>query len=268
MNVSKSAIVWGVGGIAVGVIAAWVVFFVCPFGQKYRRPVYQNMMGYTEQRVAQNSATSTNPSIVLKPTSTVTNIELYKQWAYPANSKVFVEQFDKVDTVGVEYPEYDNADLLSSLIVGGKNLHTYNEGALNLAAYTREYLISLERDFARYTQANNNGDFYAAYVTHLSDGIDVASGKVGLKRSGSPGIALLRVNGRVYELENPPRIFNRSATGAGVYSCLASLKNKEILWTCFDGFDANKTSGEMEALMIETRYSLTGKKIATREYTE
>lgn len=258
MKISKQAFACGGVGVLIGIVAAGLYFYY----NGYWGGVSRQSKCVSKSEIVQDQP------IVSKPTSTVTNIEIYKQWAYPTSQKVFVEQFNKVDTVGVEYPEYANADLLSSLIVGGKNLSTYNEGALNLAVYTREYLIGLERDLARYTQVNKNGDFYAAYVTHLSDGVDVASGQIGLERFDVKGVVLLRVNDKVYELENPPRIFNQTATGAGVYSCTAALKNKEILWTCFNGFDANETEGVGGSMMSETRYSLTGQKIATREYTE
>lgn len=267
MNFSKQSVTFGVIGMIIGATVVSLAFYFFPANKKYAEEKFRDMVWQENKNTIKPAQEKVLSIVTNKPTSTSLSIEVYKKWAIPENQKVLVEQFNKVDTVAVEYPEYASGDLLSTLIVDGKNLYSYNDGKLNLAVYTREYLINLERDFAQYTQANKNGDFYAAYIAHLSDGIDVASGQVGQIYSNK-GIALIRVDGKVYELENPPRIFNQSATGAGVYSCQASLKNKEILWICFEGFAVDEKDGVAGSQMSETRYSLTGKKLGTREYVE
>ena len=269
MNFSKQSIAFGVGGLIIGALVATCVFHMCSYGKRHGDMKQKKMMHtMVKEESKDTTKTDSKPKteIVSKATVATTSIEIYKQWAIPASAQLLVQN-EKNDSVSMELDYLSQGDLLSTLIVDSNAVR--REGGsekLQLSVYTTEYLRGLERDFARFTQANKNGDFYAAYVTNLGSGIDVAAGKSAGKTT--TGIVLVRVNGTVYELQSPQSIFNKSATGASVSPCDASLKNKEILWTCFEGFATAEGEGITGSQMSETRYSLTGKKLGTREYSE
>lgn len=200
------------------------------------------------------------------------DLDFYAKTAIPKDTDmgdIQVIQAGKSDSISVvsEYTHY--GDILSTLIVGSDHIFSDAESKrLNLLQFlSNAYLRVLHEDLDKFTQTKKHATLYSAYLVHLSNTIDVVSGRLG-KKDESPEIALLRVGTQVYELQNPPQVFNSRAKD-DVQSCKATLKNKEILWTCFTGLamdeETQKVTGSQ---MSETRYSLTGKKLGTREYSE
>lgn len=200
------------------------------------------------------------------------------------------------DCVGIFNGYTGGGDLLSSLIVDDANREL-----ANLNVYTKDYVKSLESKSAKHTQEKYKSDFYAFYICHLADGLDVAAGYI--YPQGQPTIytkdavndagpkelagdvvkdfqktsALLIIDGQNVSsikvennLESKPedlRLMNNTATGAEVPPCDAVSEGKNIRWSCFLGLrpneDGTATIGSINRYWLLDR---TGKILETKEY--
>jgi len=164
--------------------------------------------------------------------------EIYKQWEieFPSDNYYGFEGYASSDCIGMANGQTYGGDLLSSLIVNKKM-----RAQMDLDIYTPEYIQSLEKKLAEFSQYRYSSDFYAFYVCHLDEGLDLAAGYFwphGAKANKLLSYEernLLVVNEEdVYEVYNV-EIMHKTATGAEVYPCSAELINGRIKWSCFMG---------------------------------
>jgi len=154
----------------------------------------------------------------------------------------------RTDCLGMTNGETYGGDLLSSLIVNDKL-----RNAARLKVYSTDYLKSLERKTSNYTQTTEKSDFYAFSVCNLGNGFDVTAGYLWPtgkttdreRLHDAQKILLLANNGKVYGFKNIQTI-NNTATGGEVGPCNATLKSRNLEWSCFTGLghEPNGQGGE------------------------
>lgn len=161
---------------------------------------------------------------------------VYQQWVIPSDTVEYnlVSSPTVSKDCGFMLSGYTaGGDLLSTLIVDEQA-----RSILDLQVFTPEYLIELERSIVHETQTQFSQDFYAFYVCHLSDEIDIAAGYQSVPSYGlgdAPTLAI-RQKGHI-SLYQDIQLIDQTATGAESSVCDAELEDDRLLWTCFLGFE-------------------------------
>lgn len=193
------------------------------------------------------------------------------------------QSWGKQDCYGLMNGNNDGGDLLSTLIADNGT-----RSELKLKVYTSDYVMGLEKKIVNFTHANDKSDFYANSVCHLGNGVDVATGT--LWPQGVAPItqayseahyktedinynqgknALIIVNNDDVHVYKDIQTYDSTATGAEVYVCGGELKDKNVLWSCFQGLhstlDDTATDG---ANMAEWTIPLDGGKVTMRKYVD
>ncbi len=172
--------------------------------------------------------------------------DIYKQWAieFPSDDYFGFEGYASSDCIGMANGQTYGGDLLSSLIVNKKM-----RAQMDLDIYTTKYIQDLEKKLAEYAQYRHSSDFYAFYVCHLDEGLDLAAGY--FWPHGAKANKLLSYEQRnllvvneddVYEVYNVETL-HKTATGAEVYPCRVEFVNNRIEWACFTGLAGDEEQG-------------------------
>lgn len=177
----------------------------------------------------------------------------YAQWVVPADKLKNVLTMEGEDCVSVDSGYTYGGDLLSTMIASADA-----RALMNLNVYTQAYVKSLEGKIVAQTHAKWSKDFYAFYVCHLMENVDVVAGFIFPQgQSATAGVtenygfgklnyddrALALVHGDKAFLyaENEVRTIGNTATGAEPPICTGEAIMNGVLWKCFMGLhmDAN-----------------------------
>lgn len=198
---------------------------------------------------------------------------VYEQWAIneQALSYYLVTNRDWADCVSMIAGQTDGGDLLSTLIVD-----TATRDKVLLDTYSVDYLKQLEKKIAVKTQERFQQNFYAFFVCHLGEGIDIAAGyqyfiehNADSKKfdpffeGKQPTLAL--VNNDEVTLYQDIRLINNTATGAEVEACSPELLSDAVRWRCFLGL-VHDDEGTTGSWLKEWDISLTNGEVTSREY--
>lgn len=169
----------------------------------------------------------------------------YENWAIPTeNFEWWIMQQD-TDCVWMDSGWTAGGDLLSTLIAVREA-----RDLASLDVYTPEYLKILENLIVYHTHEKWNKDFYAFYVCHAFNNIDIVAGflypkgesafdeETGYmdfgKLSTNDTALAVRHGDRLY-IFNYIRVIGGTATGAEPPICTGEATLKGILWSCFLG---------------------------------
>ncbi|MFC1598966.1 hypothetical protein ACFL2U_03105 [Patescibacteria group bacterium] len=166
---------------------------------------------------------------------------IYKQWAIPWQDTANVMPFgyNQTDCIGLANGANEAGDLLSTLIADQEFIKYYR---LKTNIYTPAYVSALEKKLSGYTQKTASSDYYAFYVCHLADGIDITAGyywphgeqfvsSYDLKGEQAQRHLLLVNNDSIIEINNV-QILDNTLTGGEVDTCRAELIDNQINWKC------------------------------------
>jgi len=175
---------------------------------------------------------------------------IYKQWALPAEGEVMFIDYETTDCLGLANGVTMGGDLLSTIIADEDWREKYKD---RLNVFSQDYVRDLEADIAAYTQYKADADFYAFYVCHLAEGIDLSAGyywptrtdfawDYNLVEDETIKHLLLIDNGKVRELADVP-VLDHTLTGGEVAPCQGKLTaDQNIEWKCIvePGFKLNE----------------------------
>lgn len=184
----------------------------------------------------------------------------YKDWFIPKDI-IQSNSFDhfggnenKTDCVGLYNGSTGGGDLLSTIIADADA-----RALMTLKTYTPDYAKKLEGKISEFTLNNSQEDFYAFYVCHLKDNVDVAAGYLWphLKSTtlqegkftgtldpkfGDKNALFVLTYNNIHFYDNI-QLLDNTATGAEVYPCGAELAGNQIIWDCFTGLNHDPKDG-------------------------
>lgn len=169
-----------------------------------------------------------------------------------------VNTYDQKDCLGIVGGKTLGGDLLTTFVNDGRfkeaveRAYTNNHGITSspFIYYTTSYLKKLKETANKFIQKKYHQDLYAYYICHFGDSIDVVAGSVwdskvspyyfntniqgvDTQEAFASSTTVLVVTKNSVREFNALQTVNRTGTGAEVYPCQATLKNNEIMWTCF-----------------------------------
>jgi len=139
--------------------------------------------------------------------------------------------------------------------------------------YPSKLVSRLLREVDEFSARTYISDFSTIGLCRLSDTLITIAGQSydadilkGEKVERRHDRLLLWNNGKIVEMQTLV-IANRTATGGDVTACTASLKDENILWKCFDGFEGDETgiTGNRMSTFI---FDMNGKVISTEPSVE
>lgn len=221
-------------------------------------------------------AAPTTPGTPSWATSTPINdapkrLELFKKWAIPSDAPAYAEA-NHPDCLGLENGRTYGGDIISTLVVDEKRSKEWE-----VEVYTPEYAQNMDRLMAYFTKKKYGKNFFAFYVCHLGENLDVASGYVsenGVDEEkvrdtrAIKQIALLRNGEVVHELESVD-VLDNLAIGAPVYPCDARIhvsnSGRQLVWSCFKGLHKVSEGLVSGSDMKEWTFTLDGQLVGVEE---
>lgn len=226
-------------------------------------PIQKEVMSSESPEVKEDEQTTTET-----PNDLEADLSMYAQWAIDEETLQYnlVRSPDLVDCASVLGGQTGGGDLLSTLIVD-----TATRDMLNLDVYSVEYIKSLEKNIAQKSQQLYKQNFYAFFICHLGDGVDVVAGYLNFsneitssyKIGEEPTLAI--VNNGAVTLYQDIQLINNTATGAEVEACTPELVDNAIKWTCFEGL-IHEGDYSVGSSLKEWTIPLDGGTVSARDY--
>lgn len=161
-----------------------------------------------------------------------------------SSTLIYANGYERADCVGLDNADPSGGDLLTTLADDQAV-----RAQLQLKALTPEYARGLHVSIIAATSKEGN-DFYAHYVCHLADGVDLVAGRrwpqgasTGYDTANSryvtdfeaakKELVLVKAGGARFFTDI--QVQDGNATGGETSPCLATLEGKKIRWTCFQG---------------------------------